>query len=39
VCPKIWSIDRNIQSGELFVVDDHANLGAHTPGIGPNLNE
>ena len=39
VCPKIWSFNETAKAGDLFVVNDHANLSAHTPGIGPNLNE
>lgn len=40
VCPKIWSINNEqSKAGSLFVVEDHANLSAHSPGVGVNLNE
>jgi len=43
-CPHIWSLkwDRNpelFNAGDLFIVTDHANISASSPGIGPNMNE
>ena len=28
-----------MKAGELFIVKDHANISASSPGIGPNINE
>jgi hypothetical protein len=43
-CPHIWNLqwERNsekLQAGDLFVVKDHANISAQSPGIGPNIDE
>jgi len=37
-CPHIWSLEQK-KAGSLFVVKDHANISASSPGIGPNINE
>ena len=43
-CPHIWNLKsaRNpeeLKAGDLFVVKDHANISAQSPGIGPNIDE
>jgi hypothetical protein len=43
-CPHIWNLtwDRNpehYEAGDLFIVKDHANISASSPGIGPNIDE
>ena len=43
-CPHIWNLEsaRNpekLKAGDLFVVKDHANISAQSPGIGPNIDE
>ena len=36
-CPHVWSLDPKHQTGDLFLVTDHANISASSPGIGPNI--
>lgn len=39
-CPHVYGITSDqLQPGELFIVRDHANISASSPGIGPNINE
>ncbi len=39
-CQHIWGITNgHINSGDLFIVKDHANISASSPGIGPNIND
>ena len=43
-CPHVWNLQwaRNaekLEAGDLFVVKDHANISAQSPGIGPNIDE
>lgn len=43
-CPHIWTLnwEKNpdaYSAGDLFVVTDHANISASSPGIGPNIDE
>ena len=38
-CPHVYGINTSLQPGELFIVRDHANISASSPGIGPNINE
>jgi hypothetical protein len=43
-CPNVWNLTwaRNtdeLQAGDLFLVKDHANISAQSPGIGPNIDE
>ncbi len=37
-CPHIWALEER-KAGELYIVKDHANISASSPGIGPNINE
>lgn len=36
-CPHIYGTTLN--PGDLFIVTDHANISASSPGIGPNIND
>ena len=43
-CPHIWNLksaknSQDLKAGDLFVVKDHANISAQSPGIGPNIDE
>ena len=43
-CPHIWTLQweksqESYRAGDLFVVKDHCNISASSPGIGPNLDE
>ena len=43
-CPHVWTMqwERNPEQysvGDLFLVKDHANISASSPGIGPNIDE
>ncbi len=39
-CPHVYGITPDqLQPGDLFIVKDHANISASSPGIGPNINE
>ena len=38
-CPHVCSLDPTHQPGDLFLVTDHANLSASSPGLGPNLSD
>ena len=43
-CPHVWTLpwSKNpdtYKAGDLFLVTDHANISASSPGIGPNIDE
>ena len=38
-CPHVWSLDTKNETGDLFLVKDHANISASSPGIGPNIED
>lgn len=45
-CPHVWTLNNAVnqerqplKAGDLFVVTDHANLSANSPGIGPNIDD
>ncbi|TNV83810.1 hypothetical protein FGO68_gene11754 [Halteria grandinella] len=43
-CPHIWNLQSRLNpepltAGDLFIVRDHANISAQSPGIGPNIDE
>ena len=38
-CPHVYGITSAFKPGELFIVRDHANISASSPGIGPNIND
>lgn len=37
-CPHIWDLESSSDK-ELFIVKEHANISANSPGLGPNIDE